>query len=152
MTENELTSFLFEEVSALNGALARVGHTIARGEGQTHARWQVLNAASAGDQSVSQLARRLGVTRQAVQRVTEDLARKRLVSYRDNPRHSRSRHVGLTPKGRLLVRRLKSRSRRFREHLARRTTKRDLVALRESVRNLTDAVLEAERRADIVAR
>jgi DNA-binding MarR family transcriptional regulator len=152
ITEAELISLILEDVYALSAALSRVGQVIARGEKQTYARWQVLNAAAAGDKTVSQLARQLGVTRQAVKRMADDLAKKRLVSYRDNPGHRRSAFVILTPEGRRVLRRLANRSRHFREHLAKRTTRRGLAELRQSVRELSDAVIEAEPREDIVPR
>jgi DNA-binding MarR family transcriptional regulator len=152
MTETEVISFLVEEVFELSGALGRVGRVIARSEGQTHPRWQVLSAASGGDRTVSQLARRLGQTRQSVQRLTDLLVSEGLVAYRSNPNHKRSPFVELTREGKRVFGRLTRRSRHFRELVAKKTTKRGLASLRESVGKLAEVVLEVEHRKDLVRR
>ena len=73
ITEPALNAFLVEDVFELSGAFRREGRIIARAEGQTHARWQLLNAALGGDKTVSQIARRLGLARQGVRRVADIL-------------------------------------------------------------------------------
>lgn len=150
ITETEILSFLVEDVSALSSAIGRVGHMIARREGQTYARWQILSAASAGDKTVSQLARRLGLTRQSVQRLADLLADDGLVKYKKNPSHKRSPLVGLTGEGTRMLKRLTTRSRCFRELVAKRTTKHGLADLREATRKLFEVVRRAERHKDIV--
>ena len=47
-----------------------------------------------------QIARSLGLTRQAVQRVADDLAERGLAEWRENPEHRRARLLRLTPAGR----------------------------------------------------
>lgn len=49
--------------------------------------------------TVSQLARRLGLSRQAVQRLTSDMASDKIVTFVDNPEDRRAMHVVLTERG-----------------------------------------------------
>ena len=144
-TELELIGLLEEDIFELSGALERVAELIARREGQTHARWQVLKAAASGDETVSQLARRVGRVRQSVQRVADILVDEGLVAYTENPDHKRSPLVGLTRAGSRVLGRLTKRSRRFYGLVAKKTTKRGLGDLRRSVRDLADIVGSLER-------
>ena len=68
------------------------------------ARWQLLGAIAAAEQPqpVVQLARSMGVTRQAVQRIANDLEREGCVAFLPNPDHKRSQLVVLTEPGRAL--------------------------------------------------
>ncbi|BBE74672.1 MarR family winged helix-turn-helix transcriptional regulator [Oharaeibacter diazotrophicus] len=90
------------EVFRLNGALLASGDALTRPLGLTSARWQVLGAV-AGDgegATVSRIARGMGLARQSVQRVVDDLADAGLVALEDNPHHKRARLVVLTDEGR----------------------------------------------------
>jgi DNA-binding MarR family transcriptional regulator len=63
----------------------------------------VLRALRADDSTVVTLARELGVTKQAVARVVEDMRAQGLVSQRVDPADGRVRLLALTPRGRKLV-------------------------------------------------
>ena|SRR5665213_19255 len=69
-------------------------------EGQTQARWQVLSVISGGDWTVPRAANRLGTSRQAVQRIANELVDDGLAAFDHNPRHRRSPLLGLTTDGR----------------------------------------------------
>jgi DNA-binding MarR family transcriptional regulator len=90
-----LAADLFE----VAGAMRRDGETIARRVGQSQARWQVMWVADTGGLTVPGVARRLGVTRQHVQRVANDLVADRLATFDANPDHRRSPLLRLTPQG-----------------------------------------------------
>ena len=97
----DLLPSLVADVYEANGLLERQGDAIASRFGQSGARWKLLSAASvAPPQSVPQLARRLGMTRQGVQRVADLLAADGLAEDVPNPDHARSPLLRLTPKGR----------------------------------------------------
>ena len=85
----------------VSGALIQAGDDLVRDLGLTSARWQVIGAIAleARPLSVAQIARRMGLTRQSVQRVVNDLEREGLVALQDNPDHKRSRLVALTEAG-----------------------------------------------------
>jgi DNA-binding MarR family transcriptional regulator len=61
-----------------------------RALGQTEVRWAVLSVLSGGARTVPQVARRLGVTRQSVQRVANLLAAEGLIESVENPDNARS--------------------------------------------------------------
>ncbi|HWF67111.1 MAG TPA: MarR family winged helix-turn-helix transcriptional regulator [Acidobacteriaceae bacterium] len=92
------------DVFHLAGAFRNWGETIAGKVGQTQARWQVLSAASVDDATVPQIARRLGIARQAVQRVADLLVQDGLAKFAKNRAHARSPYLRLTQKGKDLLR------------------------------------------------
>ena len=67
--------------------------------GQSMARWQVLNASSSGQWTVPDIARRLGLTRQSVQRVAHVLVEDKLASFAPNPDRRNSSFLQLTLQG-----------------------------------------------------
>jgi DNA-binding MarR family transcriptional regulator len=85
-----------------NGLLLAAGHRLAEREGLTAARWQVLGAVALAGRplTVPQIARRMGLTRQAVQATVNQLHRDALVETSDNLDHRRSRLINLTELGR----------------------------------------------------
>jgi DNA-binding MarR family transcriptional regulator len=99
-TSHEEFALLVADVFELSGLLRRNGEQIARRHGQTQARWQLLSVISEGRWTVPAAARRLGVTRQAVQRVADDLVADRQARYAENPAHQRSPLVEITTAGR----------------------------------------------------
>ncbi len=69
--------------------------------GLSHARARILAtlADQDGPRTVSQLARVLGVARQGVQRLTDDLAAVGFIAFQDNPGHARAKLASLTELG-----------------------------------------------------
>ena len=72
-----------------------------RGTGVTNARWQTLSELFALEKrvTVSELARYMGLTRQAVQRLADDMANDGLIEFADNPGDARAMHLLLTEAG-----------------------------------------------------
>ena len=99
-------ALLVADVYEFAGLLRRSGEAIAAAEGQTQARWQFLSVISDGALTVPQAARRLGVTRQAVQRIANELVHDGLVDSRTNPDHQTSALVSLTDHGRSVLARI----------------------------------------------
>ena len=93
-------ALLIADVFEAAGALRAHGDVLAAAVGQTQARWQVLSVLTDGDWTVATAARRLGVTRQNVQRIADLLVADGLASYELNPRHHGSPLVRLTADGR----------------------------------------------------
>ncbi len=81
-----------------NSALLAAGDQLVKGLGLTSARWQLLGSIADRDEalSVAQLAREIGVTRQSVQRIVNELETEGVVAFRPNPRHKRAQLVELT--------------------------------------------------------
>lgn len=98
---NALTHLILETFR-LNGALLSFGDALVRDLGLTSARWQVLGAVAlaARPLTVAQIARRMGLSRQAVQRVANDLEAEGLAEFTENPDHKRAKLLALTAQGR----------------------------------------------------
>ncbi len=89
------------DIYELAGRLRDDGEAIARTVGQTQARWQVMSAASADPRTVPQIARRLGVSRQNVQRIADLLVAENWASFEPNPDHKGSPYLVLNARGRM---------------------------------------------------
>ena len=76
------------------------GEALARPAGQTLARWLVLGQCAEEPSSVADIARRLHLARQSVQRVADLLEADGLCAYATNPRHRRAKLLALTDTGR----------------------------------------------------
>lgn len=92
---------LYSELFDAAGVGRRAGEEIAALAGQTQARWQTMWTIdqAGGALTVPQIARRLGVSRQNVQRVTNDLVEAGLADLAPNPDHRTSPLVQLTGDG-----------------------------------------------------
>lgn len=87
-------------VIQLEAHFSRAGEAIAATAGQTMARWLTLEMVADQPATVAQVARKLGLTRQSVQRIADLLEKDGLTEYADNPEHQTSRLIGLTRSGR----------------------------------------------------
>lgn len=91
----------------VNRLLRDAGERIAATAGQTHSRRMVMQAA--GDRAtVPDIARELGLQRQSVQRVADELVEAGLARYEDNPHHRRSRFLVTTAAGKTTLEAIQS--------------------------------------------
>lgn len=99
--ESEALTNLIVEIFRLNGALLLEGNRLAEPFGLSSARWQVLGAIELAGRplTVAQIARRMGLTRQGVRRVVNDLEELGMVVFSPNPDHRRAPLVSLTAGG-----------------------------------------------------
>ena len=97
-----LTTSLFLETIRLNGRLLASGDRLVAGLGLTSARWQVLGAVVMAERPmpVPHIARQMGLSRQNVQRIVDDLDDVGYVTFAPNPHHKRAKLVVLTDRGR----------------------------------------------------
>lgn len=97
----EAMTELILRIFRVNGGLLLAGDRLVSPLGLTSARWQLLGGISAASepQPVVQLARDIGVSRQAVQRLANELEREGIVAFRPNPRHKRAKLAVLTARG-----------------------------------------------------
>lgn len=93
---------LILEVFRVNGCLLVAGDKLVAPFGLSSAKWQVLGAAVRSDdlQTVSQIARETGVTRQAVQRIANILVNDGMVELKKNVKDKRAPLVEVTEVGR----------------------------------------------------
>lgn len=94
-------SALFLDIFRANGQLVAAGDQLVAPLGLTSARWQVMGAIAMAPAPgpVAHLARDMGLARQGVQRIVNDLAAEKLVAFEDNPHHRRAKLVRLTEAG-----------------------------------------------------
>lgn len=100
LTEVILTTF------RLNGRLMDAAQGMAAAGELTAAWWQVIGGVLDEPRSVAEIARRMGMTRQGVQRVADLLVERELAEYRDNPAHRRAKLLACTEAGYWAVRRI----------------------------------------------
>ena len=101
----EAMTDLILETFRLNGALLCAGNQLTEPYGLTSARWQVIGAVDVAGHSltVAQIARRMGLARQGVQRIVNDLVRLGMVALEPNPDHKRAPLVAITDDGRKVM-------------------------------------------------
>jgi DNA-binding MarR family transcriptional regulator len=100
MMPSHMTTLIIETFR-LNGELLAAGDRLVGAIGLTSARWQVLGAIEMAPVPlpVAHIARNMGLSRQAVQRVANVLAAEGLVAFADNPHHARAKLAVLSASG-----------------------------------------------------
>jgi DNA-binding MarR family transcriptional regulator len=110
------TGFLMR-VFPLDHRFTASGEALAKRAGQTLARWLVLETVEPGPATVAEIARRLGLARQGVQRLADLLVDDGLARYEDNPRHRRAKLLRITTNGLRTLRRIQAAQREWAERL-----------------------------------
>jgi DNA-binding MarR family transcriptional regulator len=100
LTDVILTTF------RLNGRLMDAAQQMAAEGELTAAWWQVLGGVLDEPRTVAEIGRRMGMTRQGVQRVADLLAERGLAEYRPNPGHRRAKLLACTEAGYWAIRRI----------------------------------------------
>ena len=140
-------ALLVADVYELAGALRRSGEALAGRVGQSQARWQLLSVVSEGEWTVPAAARRLGLSRQAVQRVADLLVHEGQLRFADNPAHLRSPRLEPTAAGRRTLERITESSRAWRAEVAAGLSATEIERSRTLLRTLLER-LRAEGSAE----
>lgn len=121
---------LILETFRLNGALLEAGDGLVADLDLSSARWQVLGviAMSSTSLPVSHIARNMGLSRQAVQRVVNELTDQTWLRFEQNPHHQRAKLVVLTPKGKSIYEAAMERQRPWAAALANGLAEQDILA------------------------
>ncbi len=145
--EGDAATTVVLEIFRVNGLLLAAGTRLAAQEALTAARWQVLGAVALAGRplTVPQIARRMGLTRQAVQESVNRLLAEALAEARDNPDHRRSPLLGLTELGRQRYAAVDRRQTRWINELAAGLTVTDLAAAAGMLHELGDRLETSER-------
>jgi DNA-binding MarR family transcriptional regulator len=85
-------------VFRLNGRLLEAAERMAAAGGLTAARWQVLGGVLDEPRTVAEVARRMGLTRQSVQRLADVLVVEGFAGWEPNPRHRRAKLLRASPR------------------------------------------------------
>jgi DNA-binding MarR family transcriptional regulator len=137
LTEVILTTF------RLNGRLMEVAQERAAEGGLTAAWWQVLGGVLDEPRTVADIGRRMGMTRQGVQRVADLLVERGLAEYRPNPAHRRAKLLACTEAGYWAIRRITLVQRPWADRVGAAVGTEDLRAALVTLRRLIE-VLEAD--------
>ena len=118
-TEAALTELILETFR-LNGRLLAAGDALVGDLNLTSARWQVIGAIALSPVPfpVAHLARNMGLTRQGVQRIANELEAEGLVRFAPNSHHQRAKLVLLTDQGRAVYEEAQKRQRPWARSLA----------------------------------
>jgi DNA-binding MarR family transcriptional regulator len=95
----EAYRLLIADVYQLAAVSRRSSERIAEQAGQSVARWHVLSVLSAAPLTVAAAARRLGLARQSVHRVVNEMVADGLVAASPNPDHKGAPLMSITPAG-----------------------------------------------------
>lgn len=145
-TDAALATFIADVVE-LGGLFRRLADDIAKLEGHTQTVWYALSVFSAGSVTVAQGARRLGTTRQALQRTANDLLRQGLASAEPNPDHRSSPLIVLTPRGTQTLTRISAAAAQARQQWFSNQDATALSSAHAEIRRLRDALRETAQNA-----
>jgi len=152
--EGDAATAVVLEIFRVNGLVLAAGSHLAAQEGLTAARWQVMGAVALAGRplTVPQIARRMGLTRQAVQVTVNQLRGDALVETSDNLDHRRSPLIGLTELGRQKYAVIDRRQIAWINELSAGLKISDLTAAARLLTELSDRLettaLQAERRTE----
>lgn len=132
----DVLPLLVADVFHLAGVFRRRGEEIAGLAGRTQAEWQLLSAISDGARTVPQVARRLGLARQSVQRTAHHLADMSLVRFVPNPDHKKSTLVDLTSAGRSALDRINVAAEAFHRDIAGKVDAQALIQAERFLRKM----------------
>ncbi len=104
----------------------------------TSSNWSVLWAAVDGPATMSEISRRMGLTRQSVQRQVSVLVDKGLLVGSPNPAHKVAMLYRLTPKGRRTLSKIDTIRNRWARPIVSEHRRSDLEAARRALRLLID--------------
>lgn len=139
-----LLPLIVADVFELAGRFREEGEAIAKVVGQTQARWQVMSAASADPRTVPQIARRLGVTRQNVQRIADLLVKESWASFAANPDHKGSPNLALNTRGQAALAKINKAAGRSHAQIARKLAGTDVGALHRGLRRLIETLKDRD--------
>ena len=127
-------------VLRLHGSFTGAGEALAKPAGQTLARWVILDQCRDVPATVSDIARRLRLARQSVQRIADLLVADGLCAYQDNPHHQRAKLLELTPQGRSALYTIDAAQRRWCDTLGDQIGEATLRRTVASLQRITHAV------------
>jgi DNA-binding MarR family transcriptional regulator len=120
------------------------GEEMAGSVGQSQARWQTMWIIDSGQLTVPQVARRLGVSRQNIQRIADELRREHLLRLIDNPDHKTSPLLQLTAAGRNRLTQINAAAEDAHQRMRAHFTERDIKQLRTLLAKFVAAIRATE--------
>lgn len=137
-----LTSVIIDTFR-LNQRLLEVAQGLAAHGGLTAAWWQVLGGVLDEPRTVADIGRRMGMSRQGVQRIADLLVERDLAEYRPNPSHQRAKLVACTEGGYWAIRRISIAQHPWADRIGSAIGEAELQMLTATTRRLV-AILNAD--------
>ena len=136
--DSEIFTEIILNIFKLNGLLLLEGDQITHEFGLTSARWKVLGAIALSPDliTVPKIARNMGLSRQAVQRLVNELVAEKFLKFNDNPEHKRAKLLSLTKKGELIYSKLEKKQKPWADTIAKSVDKKNLEICSEALINL----------------
>jgi DNA-binding MarR family transcriptional regulator len=128
----------------LNARLLEAAQELAANGGITAAWWQVLGGVLDQPRTVAAIGRRMGMTRQGVQRVADLLVANHLAEYRHNPAHRRAKLLACTEAGYWAIRQISFVAHPFANRIGAHVATEELRNTLTTMRHLV-ALLEADQ-------
>jgi DNA-binding MarR family transcriptional regulator len=137
------------ELARVRSQLDETAQMLAEPSGLTAARWQVLGAVAGAPAPAAQVARAMGLTRQAVQQTADALEAEGLIQYRANPNHKRAKLIEATALGRQRLAAAQARQIAWANRLGKRLGRASLEASLVGIRALgAELARDRARRGD----
>ena len=124
-------------VFAAQAAVLKHGDAANARFGQTSARWRVLYQVGSGEVSVAEIARKLGYSRQAVQRLADALVAEGLATYSSDEVDRRRQRIELSAEGAVLLRELEANFAVWSERLVSLITQEELRSVVDGLERIT---------------
>jgi DNA-binding MarR family transcriptional regulator len=139
------TTVLILQSLRLHGVLLAAADDLTKPVGLTPARWQLLSGVARAPHPapVARVAREMGLARQSVQRVADQLVADGLLAFQDNPHHRRAALLVMTDQGTRAFEAIMDRQAPWVNELARGLALDDITAA-------TDVLRRIEERLDAI--
>lgn len=142
--KRELLNELIEELFRSNGTILAEADRLSAGHGLTGARWQVLGALQLEQRAltVAQIARRMGLQRQSVQRLADILVSQGLLAYHPNPEHKRAKLVDFSARGREVFAQMETIQQRWADGITGHFSREELLQARAVLQRLREVLTD----------
>lgn len=151
MVDDEFQDVLLS-IFQLHGRVLQAADLMSAEFGLSGARWQVMKVVERGPMTVSQIARRLGLQRQSVQRTVAHIEEQGLVRLLPNVDHARASLVSLSPEGQRILAALHRRQQSWLDRCTRGLGRADLERAASLLGDLAERVEQATAREDAAAK
>jgi DNA-binding MarR family transcriptional regulator len=128
----------------LNGRLMDIAQRLAGAGSLTATDWRVLGGVLDEPHSVAEVGRLMGMTRQGVQRVADQLVERGLAEYRPNPAHRRAKLLACTDAGYWAIRQIALLQRPWADQIAANVGATELQETLTTMRRVLAALEAAE--------
>lgn len=138
----ELFTDVVLEVFKLGGLLVGEGDQMGAEYNVTSARWKILGALFlAGEpQTVPQIAKTMGLTRQAVQRLVDAMQKDGFLVFNLNPFHKRAKLIGLSEQGKDIYVRLYEKNLEWAAECSKEVSQEELETTLSVMRRVCNAI------------